>query len=198
MKLSHGVVVGVSEEETGDQTSPKPASQKRVLSVAAVVALVGFLGWQAIKQPELPDFVPSGQPIQMPAEPVAEVSLAEFEGILVGLQGKPVVVNIWGSWCPPCRTEMPLLQSVADNYESRAVVLGVSSRDNRASAQEFLKSAKITYPNVADRSGEIARALDINTFPTTFIFDADGELIARVNGGISEQRIAGLLEDVLS
>jgi len=187
----------VVDEQTPDEADERSTDLGWIGSVVGVLVVVGVLGWLAMDQPELPEFDPSGPAVDIPHQPVSAVSLEEFEGILVGLRGKPVVVNIWGSWCAPCRTEMPLLQAAADSYKSEAVVLGVSSRDNPDSARDFLLDANITYPNVSDGTGQIARALDVNTFPTTYVFDAQGDLVARVNGGITEQRIAGLLGEVL-
>ncbi|MDW3178648.1 MAG: TlpA disulfide reductase family protein [Acidimicrobiia bacterium] len=179
--------------DTGSRLVPR-----RLLVVALVVALAGWVGWTALREPGLPDFFASGDPIELPAEgSFTSVSLEEFEGILVGQQGRPVVVNIWASWCAPCRTEMPLLQSAADTYAGQAVILGVASNDDPDEAKAFLGELGLTYPNVFDTTGEIRVSLGLTAYPTTYVFDADGTIRARVNGGISEQRLAGLIEDAL-
>lgn len=166
--------------------------------LALVVVVAGWAGWTALREPDLPDFVASGDPMELPADgSFPSVSLDEFEGILVGQRGRPVVVNIWASWCAPCRTEMPLLQSAADTYAGRAVILGVASNDDPDEAKAFLGELGLTYPNVFDTTGEIRVALGLTAYPTTYVFDADGTIRARVNGGISEQRLAGLIEDAL-
>lgn len=171
---------------------------RRVVVVVVVVAVAGWAGWTALRQPALPEFVASGDPVALPAEgALPAVSLSDFEGMLVGQQGRPVVVNIWASWCAPCRTEMPLLDEAARSYGSDAVILGVASKDDPAEARRFLDDLGITYPNVYDESGEIRVALGLTAYPTTYVFGADGLLRARVNGGISEQRLAGLIEDAL-
>ncbi len=125
------------------------------------------------------------------------MSLDQFEGILVGLRGQPVVVNIWASWCAPCRTEMPLLQNAADAYAGRAVILGLATNDDPRAAKQFLTDLGLTYPSVFDSTGEIRVELGLTAYPTTYVFGADGAMRARVNGGISEQRLAGLIEDAL-
>lgn len=171
---------------------------RRVIGTAAVVAVVAWLASAALRQPELPSFEASGDPIDLPAEgSFPSVSRQEFEGIMVGLRGRPVVVNIWASWCAPCRTEMPLLQTAAEAYADRVVILGVASNDDPGEAQRFLDELGVTYPNVFDTSGEIRVGLGLTAYPTTYVFDAQGEIRARVNGGISEQRLAGLIEDAL-
>lgn len=170
----------------------------RLVAVLAVLAVGAWAGWTALRQPELPNLVATGAPVELPVEgSFPTVSLDEFEGMLVGLRGRPVVVNIWASWCAPCRTEMPLLQSAADDYVGEAVVLGVASNDDPEKAQRFLRDLGLTYPNVFDDTGEIRVALGLTAFPTTYVFNADGTIRARVNGGISEQRLAGLIEDAL-
>ena len=166
--------------------------------IVAVVVVAVWVGFTALRQPALPDFEASGDAVELPEDGVfSEVSLSEFEGILVGQRGRPVVVNIWASWCAPCRTEMPLLQEASDAFADEAIILGVASNDDPRDAQRFLNDFGLTYPNVFDTSGEIRRALGLTSFPTTYVFGADGMLRARVNGGISEQRLASLIEDAL-
>ena len=171
---------------------------RQVVVAVAIIAAVAWIGRASLTQPELPTFTASGEPRSLPAEGSLEpATLEDFEGVLVGQLGQPVVVNIWASWCAPCRTEMPLLQDAAEAYAGRAVVLGVASNDDPKAAQQFLADMNLTYPNVFDTSGDIRVALGLTAYPTTYVFDAEGVLQSRVNGGISEQRLAGLIEDVL-
>ncbi len=157
-----------------------------------------WVGLKALGEPELPDFEASGDPVELPSEgSFPALLLADFEGVLVGQRGRPVVVNIWASWCAPCRTEMPLLQEAASTYASDAVILGVASNDDPREAQRFLSDMGLTYTNVFDRTGVIRVALGLTAYPTTFVFGADGTIRARVDGGISEQKLAGLIEDAL-
>jgi thiol-disulfide isomerase/thioredoxin len=164
-----------------------------------LVALLGigvWLGAKALGPERLPDFYATGTPQPAPgANEFPSVSLDTFEGILDGMRGRPVVVNIWASWCAPCRTEMPLLQRAAETYAADVVILGVASNDDPAEARRFRDEFGLTYPNVFDATGEIRVALEVSAYPTTYVFDAEGVLQARVNGGISEQRLAGLIEE---
>ena len=166
--------------------------------IALVVAVAVWVGWTALAEPELVDFSATGDPLDLPVEgSFPSLSLDEFEGILVGQLGQPVVVNIWASWWAPCRTEMPLLQNAADAYSGRAVILGVASNDDPVEARRFLVDMGLDYPNVFDTTGEIRVALGLTAYPTTYVFGADGAIRARVNGGISEQRLAALIDDAL-
>ena len=179
-------------------TARRPLTLRNLVVIVVVIVGALWVGFAALRRPALPDFEPTGEPAPLPAEGFfPSVSRSEFEQILVGQWGQPVVVNIWASWCAPCRTEMPLLQQAADTYAGRAVVLGVASNDDPQAAQQFLTDLGLTYPNVFDLSGEIRVALDLTAYPTTYVFGPDGTVRARVNGGISEQRLAALIEDAL-
>lgn len=183
---------------TDTEVAKPPFTFRRIAVIVAVMVVGIWVGWTALREPDLPDFEASGDPIELPAEGTfPPVSLEEFEGIMVGLEGQPVVVNIWASWCAPCRTEMPLLQDAADTYEGRVVFLGVASNDDPNEAKQFLDDLGLTYPNVFDTSGDVRVALGLTAYPTTYVFDSDGTILARVNGGVSEQRLAGLVEDAL-
>lgn len=143
------------------------------------------------------EYRPTGQPRSLPAEQLAPATAEDFGGMLLGLRGTPVVVNVWASWCPPCRAEMPLLNRAADDFAGRVVFLGVASRDSPAAAGAFLDEIGVGYVNLFDTTGEIRSDLGLTGFPTTYLFDAQGELRDAVIGGITEQRLAAQLEDLL-
>ena len=115
--------------------------------------------------------------------------------MLVGAKGKPVVVNVWASWCGPCRVEAPLLQRAATRYAGEVVFLGVASKDTKSDAQRFITRYDIRYPNLLDVSGDIRAGLRLRGFPTTYIFDRSGELLTSVVGGINEQTLAARIAD---
>jgi cytochrome c biogenesis protein CcmG/thiol:disulfide interchange protein DsbE len=121
---------------------------------------------------------------------------ADFEGVLVGLRGTPVIVNIWASWCAPCRTETPLLERTWEAHKNDVVILGVDSKDYPASGLAFMDEFNVSYPNVFDTSGDIRYRLGLRGFPTTYVFDADGKLRTTVVGGLTEQRLAAILQDL--
>lgn len=169
----------------------------RVLGIAAAAAAVISLLSILAPGDRTQGYRASGAPRPLPAEPLAAVTSDGFDGILVGLRGRPVVVNVWASWCPPCRAEMPLLDRAAADYEGRVVFLGVASRDSRGAAAGFLDDVDVSYPNVFDASGEVRTVLGLRGFPTTYLFDATGTLRETVVGGITEQRLAAQLDDLL-
>lgn len=111
----------------------------------------------------------------------AGTKLASFQaldlngrGVPVPLPGKPTIVNFWASWCPPCRTEMPMLQQVADFYSDRMVLQAVNFKEPAATVQRHVRSAAWTLPVLMDPQGEGAAAWGVKRFPTTIGFDAQG------------------------
>jgi thiol-disulfide isomerase/thioredoxin len=90
--------------------------------------------------------------------------------------GAPTVVNLWGSWCPPCREELPLMQDLADVAAGRVQVVGVISRDGEPQAESFAEDAGITFPSAFDGDGELMAELGLNALPYTFFLAADGTL----------------------
>ncbi|MBB5954735.1 thiol-disulfide isomerase/thioredoxin [Saccharothrix tamanrassetensis] len=98
-------------------------------------------------------------------------------------RGKVVVVNIWGSWCGPCRTEAPELQKVQDETGDLGVqVLGVAVKESSADApRDFLANRKLTYPSIQDESGRsllVFKGLPPNTVPTTIVLDKQHRVAA--------------------
>ena len=90
--------------------------------------------------------------------------------------GVPAVVNLWGSWCGPCREELPLLQELADVAGDRVRVVGVISKDGVPQAQSFAADAGVTVPSAFDGEGELMAELGLNGLPYTAFLAADGTL----------------------
>ncbi len=163
------------------------------MSLVVLIAIV----FSITRHSSTTSFVAKGTPIPiLPEGDLRPVSEMEFEGILVGLRGKPVIVNVWASWCSPCRTETPLLERAWRQHNESVVILGVASRDVRPSAAAFLEEFGVTYPTLFDDSGAIRSALGVRGFPTTYIFNANGELQSTIVGGLTEQRLAAVLKDL--
>jgi cytochrome c biogenesis protein CcmG, thiol:disulfide interchange protein DsbE len=100
---------------------------------------------------------------------------AAFERQIEELDGYPVVVNVWASWCGPCRYEFPFFQSQAAKRGTEVAFLGVDSDDADAAAETFLADFPLPYPSFSDPDREIFDDLKAN-FPSTFFFDREGEI----------------------
>ena len=88
--------------------------------------------------------------------------------------GVPTVVNLWASWCGPCREELPLVQQLADAGGDRLAVVGVISRDGAPQAASFAADAGATFPSAFDGEGELMAGLGLGALPYTYLLDADG------------------------
>ena len=112
--------------------------------------------------------------------------------------GVPTVINLWGSWCPPCREEMPLLQELAVSSGGRVKVVGVISKDGRPQAESFATDAGVTFPSAFDGEGELMAGLGINNLPYTYFVDAHGGLTHVQVGPVSSgEELRGLVAQYL-
>lgn len=140
--------------------------------------------------------------IDAPARPIPSAGLTdadvrEFKGVVAGARGHPVVVNVWASWCGPCRVEAPLLDGAAEDYGEAVQFLGVASRDDRKGAEGFMRRFDVSYPNLLDTTGDIRKFLAVRGLPTTYVFDGRGRLVRSVVGAIDEQTLAASVDEAL-
>jgi thiol-disulfide isomerase/thioredoxin len=125
------------------------------------------------------------------------ISLEDYEG-------KTVVVNVWGSWCAPCRAEAPDLAAASEELADDGVeFLGINSRDlDRAAAQAFQRRFEVPYPSIYDQQGKTLLAfrgtLSPNAIPSTVVIDDQGRVAASVIGEVSRSTLVGLVEDVIA
>jgi thiol-disulfide isomerase/thioredoxin len=103
---------------------------------------------------------------------------AAYEKRVAALAGYPVVVNIWASWCGPCRFEFPTLQKLSARYGKRVAFLGVNSQDSVTNAKEFLAEAPVSYPSYIDPGKGLIESLGgLGGLPDTAFYDRDGKLV---------------------
>jgi cytochrome c biogenesis protein CcmG/thiol:disulfide interchange protein DsbE len=106
----------------------------------------------------------------------------------------PAVVNLWATWCRPCREELPAFQAVA-NARRDVRFIGVNSQE-AGEARAFLDELGITYEQYADGDGELAEALGAAALPVTVVIDAEGAIAARLLGPLSVADLERALDDV--
>ena len=132
-----------------------------VLSWSAATGVLGLI--QLAVAPPLPEL----QLNRLDADPVV---LSEYTG-------RPVVVNLWASWCPPCRREMPVLEQAQSHYPGIAIVM-VNQGESAAQARDFLAREHLTFQeNLLDPAGRLMRDMGARGLPTTLFFDAQGRLV---------------------
>lgn len=112
-----------------------------------------------------------------------------------------IVVNLWGSWCVPCRKEAPVLQEVSAAYANKDVqFMGIDIQDNPSAARAFNRKFGITYPSIDDQSASnllgFTKSLPTQAPPTTWIIDPEGRVAVRILGGVTSATLSGLIDDV--
>jgi peroxiredoxin len=139
------------------------------------------------------------------APDVSGITLDGGKAALADYRGKVVVLNIWGSWCPPCRAEAKGLQSVWAEYKDQGVqFLGINTRDtDPANAVRFEQELGITYPSISDPDGtQILKfpkgSLNPQSIPTTLVVDRQGKVAARVMQAVSAENLEALLKPIVA
>lgn len=116
-------------------------------------------------------------------------------------RGKVVVINTWGSWCPPCNVEAPILQQAWTELKDRDVqFVGVNVREGPQAGRAFERRFAITYPSLAWDGGQVLVQLKgkATATPTTLVLDRQGRLAGRISGKTDRATLTGLVESVLA
>ncbi len=153
--------------------------------------------WSAPLQacPDQPDERPAGPqtlpPVELACPGGGTLDLGRAPGV-------PTVVNLWASWCAPCREELPLVQDLADAAADRVQVVGVISKDGVPQADSFATDAGVTFPSAYDRDGALMDGLGINVLPFTYFLAADGALVHTEVGPVTSlEELRGLVAEHL-
>jgi cytochrome c biogenesis protein CcmG/thiol:disulfide interchange protein DsbE len=139
------------------------------------------------------------------ATPAAERKLApELEGEwLVGppvrlavLRGTPVLINVWASWCVPCRDEAPELARFDRQMHERAPLVGIDFQDDRSEALAFIREFRWRFPNVRDPRGKLGGRYGLVGLPTTFVIDGQGRIARALTGAQTYEELVSAVEEV--
>lgn len=123
--------------------------------------------------------------------------LESFEHDLAS-SGRPTIVNLWASWCIPCRSEAPLLAAAYERFGDRIDFVGIDVQDDQKSAGGFIEEFGISYRNYFDRDAGARKAFGGTGVPITYFFSADGTLAQTHIGVIDDQRLALQLDELLA
>jgi thiol-disulfide isomerase/thioredoxin len=139
----------------------------------------------------------SGSLLPASATELPEFTPAQFQRLLEELEGTVVVVNVWASWCGPCRLDAALLGTMARKYAGDVQFLGVDIQDQRAPARAFIEEFDWPYPSVFDPPGAIRDDLGFVGQPVTVFFDQAGHPISVHSGALTLQDIEPQLQAML-
>lgn len=180
-----------------------------IVAMAALVAvLAGCSSGRAIESGDNQGFVSGNGTAKVIAagerEPAPDVSGTSIDGQPLALSdfaGDVVVLNVWGSWCAPCRAEAPALQQVSRDTKSQGVqFIGINTRDQVAAAQAFEDAFHIGYPSFDDQDGQIQLqfkdTIPPNAIPSTLVIDRNGQVAAGIVGPTTYRQLSQIVEQV--
>jgi thiol-disulfide isomerase/thioredoxin len=146
-----------------------------------------------------PEAARTGDEPLLPEDRLAlpEYDLEQYRALIDELEGIPVVVNVWGSWCPPCEAEAPALAEVSAELEGRAQFLGIDILDAREAARDFILKYDWQYPSIFDPRGTVRDGLGYVGQPITIVYDAGGEVTWDHTGAINAEMLREQVEAVL-
>lgn len=186
---------------TAPRDADEAATRRRLGRVAVVVAVVVVAGLAAFA-------------LRPTTDPREEGGVAELDQPFPGLEGEAVVgppidtrsmewsvlvVNVWATWCEPCRREQPALQQVQADYEGRGIgFVGIDYRDDRAAAQRWIEDFGVTYQSLFDPEGRTASTLGFPFLPDTYLVDSSGTMRYAVYGETSTAELSGLIDELLA
>jgi thiol:disulfide interchange protein len=139
---------------------------------------------------------PSGSLLPQSATELPTMDPSTFAALVAQQRGTPVLVNFWGSWCPPCKEETPDLVAAHRRWGDTVRFIGVDLSDNRDGATSFIDEFGVRYPSVFDPSNAIAVSYGLFSPPATLFFDANGTLVETVPGQISAQDLEANIESI--
>lgn len=169
---------------------------KILVSVASILIVVGLTIWGITSggedidpgagNPEsaavdydaaLADAPPALADLYADGDVLIDGGLEELNSQLADLEGHPVVVNVWASWCIPCRSEFPDFQRASADRGDEVAFLGVDALDTDPAAETFLEEFPLPYPSVTDPDEQVRQEFGIRGYPGTLYFDEQGELV---------------------
>ena len=165
----------------------------------AVAGLMALMAWGMLTREPLT--ARSG--IHRVGKPAPDFTLAVLDAdkdlTLSDYRGTPLVLNVWASWCPPCRIELPLLERASNQYAGSGVqFIGLNIQDTEAAALITVRWFGLTYPNVRDPRGRTAVDWGVVGLPVTFFVDRDGFVVRRAVGALTAERLAVAVEELLA
>jgi thiol-disulfide isomerase/thioredoxin len=181
-------------------TQPSPARLFAAIMIGAGLMLTGIVLFMLLYNPAaLPDDL-SAVPAQVDfASP--KLTLTDLSGKPVSLddyRGSVVLVNLWATWCPPCREEMPALQTFYEKHKSDGfVIASINQEETREVVEPFVKEFGLTFPVWLDLNYQAEKEFKTNSLPSSFVIDRTGRVRLMWVGGISKKNLEKYVTDII-
>ena len=170
-----------------------------LIAAAAVTALVGTYftqGGPAVRPGG------GGGPAMLAGAPAATYVVKRLDGApdsLARYRGKVTLVNLWASWCAPCRSETPALERLFEEDRGRGlIVLGIDQGESADAASAFVRQMGLTYPILVDEGQQYGRAYAAVGLPTSIVVDRSGHIVRGIDGELSIDQMREAVDPVLA
>jgi cytochrome c biogenesis protein CcmG, thiol:disulfide interchange protein DsbE len=162
--------------------------------IVAVLALLVYFGGGPPRSVNL-------SPAMLAGAPAASFDVKRVDGTpdsLANYRGQVVLVNLWATWCPPCREEMPALERLYRAFRSKGVVvLGIDQGESAKVAEDFARERGVTFPLLIDDAQQYGRAYAAQGIPTSVLVDRSGHIVKGVDGEMSFEQMQTLVTSAL-
>jgi cytochrome c biogenesis protein CcmG/thiol:disulfide interchange protein DsbE len=181
--------------------------RKRLNATLAVLLLGGLLIFATRLEPEASAVISQSAPSSAEARPLAnhiapDFALSDLAGEQISLselRGKVVLVNIWATWCPPCRAELPMIEAAHQRYgEQGFVVLAVNQAEERALVADFMRDHGLSFPVLLDSDAAVSRLYATQALPSSFFIDRQGVIRTLYRGPLTQSVMTGTIEQLLA
>jgi peroxiredoxin len=157
--------------------------KKRLKLILAIILVSGLLITSCGSNPN--------SPAAAVGNPAPEFQLPDLDGQAISLndlKGKPVLLNFWASWCGPCRSEMPYMQEIHEEWSGDGLVLlTINIGEGLPQVQEFLQKRNLSLPVLLDTQNNVAEQYGVQYLPTTFFIDKDGIIQEKIVGAFKNK-----------
>lgn len=168
-----------------------------VILIVAAVGMLLWLGWQTADQ----QAASVGQGLVRQGQPAPDFSLPALSGETVrlnDLKGQVVLVNLWATWCPPCKAEMPVIDAFYKAHQAAGfTTLMVNMQEDGTTVSDFIKANGLSFPVLLDGQGELMNLYGVRGLPATFILDRNGQVRYIQSGAITEAELEAAVTPLL-
>jgi thiol-disulfide isomerase/thioredoxin len=168
---------------------------RRLLVIAATMFLAA-----CYDAPDASRSPSGGGPGTLAGAPAQSFDVRRTDGAIDSLarhRGQVVLLNIWATWCPPCREEMPALQRFARENAGRVVVLGADQGESAQVAAAYAKDRGVTFPILVDEAQQYGRAYAAVGMPTTVVVGRDGRVVKGIDGALTLEQMRAAVAPAL-
>lgn len=116
---------------------------------------------------------------------------------LKDLEGKGVFLNLWGTYCPPCEKEMPVIERQYEKFKNENIeVVAVNLGETKFVVENFVQEKGLTFPVLLDQDKDLVDVYDVGLLPVTFLIDKNGKIIDRVTGELNDELVSKMMEKI--